>query len=159
MLRRTAAMLVMLGYLAGQLATVPHAHADDPRHKHHSAQPHIHLAADSGSSHAHEHGHEHGHVHRHAAPAADRDGSCQTSHFSGFADHEADAIYLPLSVSTVVTSGANSSKLLASPARLHFADAAPVSDAVTAYQAAMLRLPGERATGCDFCLTLRALRI
>jgi hypothetical protein len=159
MLRRSAAMLVILGYLAGQLAAVPHAHADDPRQEHHSTHPHIHVAAVGGSSHTHEHGHEHGHVHRHAASAADRDGSCQTSHFSGFADHEADAIYLPLSVSTAVTSSANSSKLLTSLALLHFVDAAAVSDAVTASQTALLRLPDKRAPECDFCLTLRALRI
>jgi hypothetical protein len=159
MLRRIASMLVMVGYLAGQLATVPHAHADDPRHEHHLAQPHIHLAADSGSSHAHEHGHEHGHVHRHATAAANRDGSAQVSHVSGVADHEADAIYLPLSVSTTVTNGADSSKLLTSLALLHFVDAAAFVDSVTAYHAALLRLPDKRAPECDFCLTLRALRI
>jgi hypothetical protein len=159
MLRRSAAMLVMLGYLAGQLAAVPHAHADDRRHEHHSAQPHIHVAAARSPSHAHEHGPEHGHVHRHAAPAAARDGSCQADQFSGVADHEADAVYLPLTVSTTATSGVDQSKLLTSPALLHFVDAAAVSDAVTASQTALLCLPDKRAPECDFCLTLRALRI
>lgn len=159
MLRRIASMLVMVGYLAGQLAAVPHAHANDPLHEHHSAQPHIHVAAARSPSHTYEHGSEHGHVHRHTAPAAARDGACQADQFSGVADHEADAIYLPLTVSTTVTSGADSSKLLTSPALLHFVDAAAVSDAVTASQTALLRLPDTRAPECAFCLTLRALRI
>lgn len=152
-------MLVMVGYLAGQLAAVPHTHADDPRHEHHSAQPHIHVATASSASHEHEHGLKHGHIHHHAAPAADRDCSCHTDNISRVTDHEADAIYLPLSVSTTVTSGVDQSKLLTSPALLHFVDAAAFGDSFTAYHAAVLRLPGERTPGCNFCLTLRALRI
>lgn len=152
-------MLVMVGYLAGQLAAVPHAHADDPRHDHHIAQPHIHVATASTPSHEHEHGHRHGHIHHHAAPAADRDCSCNADHISSATDHEADAIYLPACISTTVTNGVDQGKLLASPSLLHFVDAAAFGDAFTANHVALLRLPRELAPGCNFCLTLRALRI
>jgi hypothetical protein len=157
MLRRSLSMLVMLGYLAGQLAAVPHAHADDPAHEHQLALPHIHLADLGGVAHGHKHGH--GHVHRHEAPASQREGASHHDRLQGSGDHDEDAIYLPTPAYGSAISGADQVKVLATPAFLHFVANTSFLGALAADHAALHRPPCEQASACTFCLSMRALRI
>jgi hypothetical protein len=55
MFRRGVSICVMLGYLAGQSATVPHAHLNGSHHDHDACEPHIHLSWLGGSHHHCEH--------------------------------------------------------------------------------------------------------
>jgi hypothetical protein len=87
MFRRGVSLLVALGYMAGQLAAVPHAHAEDIDHAHHSAKPHIHFSG-IGDDHPHHH-HNHQH-HHHGQVVSDTD---QRAAGLG-CDHDGDAVYL-----------------------------------------------------------------
>ncbi|HUE74253.1 MAG TPA: hypothetical protein VMP01_25455 [Pirellulaceae bacterium] len=90
MFRRCVAAFVLLGFLAGQLAMVPHAHAagSPDAQRQHSTRPHFHVGG-------------HAHDHSHAPPAGERsplDWISAPGH-----DHDADAIYLSDGNSTLGT--------------------------------------------------------
>ena len=90
MLRRIATALLMMVYVAGQLAMVPHLHAQSMAGStsDHAERPHIHL----GHAH-HDHDHQHGaahHGHSHNSQVVSTD---QTTIASG--DHDQDALYFP----------------------------------------------------------------
>ena len=96
MFRRIVATFVIVGFLAGQWAAVPHAHAgasQAPRHAH-STTPHVHLSWFCGDCPGHEHshcGHDHGdctHEHHESSPVP-------SVSFGSGNDHDADALYLP----------------------------------------------------------------
>ncbi|MEX2025830.1 MAG: hypothetical protein WEH44_00995 [Pirellulaceae bacterium] len=92
MFRRLVAILTLLGFFAGQLAMVPHAHAagSPDEQRQHSSRPHIHVG-----------GHGHAHDHSHTTPASDRS-SLGDIGAPGL-DHDADAIYLSDGNSTLGT--------------------------------------------------------
>jgi hypothetical protein len=104
MIRRCVNIAVMLGFLANQLAAVPHAHAEGSRHDHHSSQPHVHLSWFGRAYHDYEH-------HRHDGPAADHHHDHLLTHTTlgrGAADdHDDDAIYLSPVVATVSSGNDN----------------------------------------------------
>jgi hypothetical protein len=90
MFRRLVASLTLLGFFAGQLALVPHAHAARSRdeQRQHSSRPHFHVGG-------------HAHNHSHTTPAGERsplDWIGAPGH-----DHDADAIYLSEGNSTLGT--------------------------------------------------------
>jgi hypothetical protein len=82
MFRSLVTIAVLLGFVASQLAAVPHAHtfASSAEQRQHDARPHVHL----GHSHAHGHSH-HNDAHDDEPVVPDRGSS-----------HDADAIDLPL---------------------------------------------------------------
>ena len=98
MTRRLASLGALLGYVAGQMAALPHAHPNGNAHgAWQSAMPHVHSSLPSAAAHEHEDGHRHGHHHHghhhesaHAKIAA-------TDSISSSNDHDADAFYFAAS--------------------------------------------------------------
>ncbi len=97
MFSRCISIFVIVGFVASQLAAVPHLHswssfADQQQH---DATPHLHLDWLGFSDHSHEHSHggqthSHCHIkHSHAAPVEDHNDSACVSD-SG--DHDASAV-------------------------------------------------------------------
>jgi hypothetical protein len=81
MFRSLVSIAVLVGFIAGQLAAMPHAHAFATvaeQHRHDS-RPHVHL------------GHSHGHGHRHQCDSHDNEPVVP----DGGSTHDADATYLP----------------------------------------------------------------
>lgn len=93
MYRRDTAIIVLVAFLAGQLATVPHAHArgGDNSPADHDVRPHFHVGGSHG--HSHEHAHERGHAHHHDHET-DHAHSPEGEAGSADADHDSDAVYL-----------------------------------------------------------------
>ena len=162
MFRRLISSCVLAGFVVAQWAAMPHGHApgtqlpDD-----HWGTPHIHLSSFFGSPHQHEHGHKNdsGDDHRHDTLTGERECVSDECRFSGTADHDRDAVYLPSPVSISATGQTDQSKLLAVPAILHFADGAPFLNALPARHVASRCPPDERVSGCALYLALRTLRI
>jgi hypothetical protein len=96
MVRRAALLLLAVGYGAGQLAAVPHAHYQDVAHQRHAARPHVHFGGSSGSHHAHTHAHD--------AATPDHAALRGVAHH-----HDDDAVYLQ----PVVAAGRQASESLA----------------------------------------------
>jgi hypothetical protein len=95
MYRRLTAIIVLVAFLAGQLATVPHAHAHggDNSAADHDVRPHFHVGG--LHRHSHEHAHERGHAHHHEHDhETDHAHSPQGEAGSADADHDSDAVYL-----------------------------------------------------------------
>src|SRR5436305_156190 len=87
MFRRFVSMLAAVSFVASQLATIPHAHAEMTAiEKHeHDAHPHVHVGV-SGHTHSHPQkgtSHDQQREHGHQAP------------LDPSVEHDADAIYLP----------------------------------------------------------------
>jgi hypothetical protein len=92
MFRRGASILLIVVYLAGQLAAAPHAHArtmSEPSH--HDARPHVHVSW-FGHGHTHEDGHSHHHHHHDGANESQAAASYSATSSE---DHDSDAVYLP----------------------------------------------------------------
>jgi hypothetical protein len=91
MFQRCVLLLILVGFLASQLASIPHVHgAAEPRGHH--ATPHFHWKK---VGHSHHHGHSHAgnsHQHRHAAHCQEVPADTGLINHS---EHEADAIYVP----------------------------------------------------------------
>ena len=90
MFRKGLSLIVMLGFVMGQMAALPHAHAASSTPANHDSRPHIHVPCFAANGHSHDEGH---HQHHHA------DGS---HHHSPVSDdqkqshnHDSDAVYLP----------------------------------------------------------------
>src|SRR5262245_28768494 len=81
MFRSLVTIAVLMGFVAGQLAAMPHAHsfASLTEQRQHDARPHVHF----GHSHTHGHGHHHD-AHDDEPAVPDRGSS-----------HDTDAIFLP----------------------------------------------------------------
>lgn len=93
MIRRCKTAVLLLAYLASQVAVLPHAHGagevDMPAD--HDVRPHVHFL---GATHSHGHGHPHHHhgegaAHSHALPVKSEPASDEVP------GHDSDAVYLP----------------------------------------------------------------
>jgi hypothetical protein len=89
MLRRSVSIIVMLGFVIGQMEAFPHAHADGQQPADHNARPHIHVAwlANGSQSRDGEHHHRHNAdgSHSHSPmPVAETEQD----------EHDSDAVYL-----------------------------------------------------------------
>ena len=102
MIRRGISTFVLLGYLAGQLAMAPHAHAGGAGHDASTWQPHIHLSKSGGDgpcchhhSHCH-HGDDHHHAHQdHCLEGCSQsDAAPRVKTLNTSSDHDADAVYV-----------------------------------------------------------------
>lgn len=152
MFRRGVALAVMLGYVAGQLAAVPHAHAEGHHLDHHSSQPHVHLSW-FGSAHD-DHDDD---------PAVDYYQEHSLTHALGSVrhDHDDDAIYL----SPVVVTGLTGSESLLSTLTWQSANGwlghSTASEPVFEVPLMALHERPPRLTGehCALFLKLRSLRI
>ncbi len=147
MFRRIISTFVLLGFLGGQSAAIPHAHGGSEPSGHDST-PHIHI----GHCHHHCHSHcGHKHSHRSEKPAGNS--------FKSSNDHDTDAIYLPHGTSSVIRSAEGSQSLQLLTALL---PASVVVDhvATDAAQVGFRQHLGETcAPNCALYLELRALRI
>ena len=90
MARRCTTTMLMMAYLATQLAMVPHAHgASENQSSDHNARPHVHISWFGHIEHSHDDG---------CAYHDECDGSYSqpiSFHFAPAHDHDSDAIYLP----------------------------------------------------------------
>src|SRR5882724_3954977 len=91
MFRSLVSIAVLLGFVAGQLAALPHAHAfaSLAEQRQHDARPHVHVG--------HSHGHEHDH--HHDSPSGEQEVPNDRSD-----GHDADALYLPATSGTTTSS-------------------------------------------------------
>lgn len=121
MLQRGIALLVIVGFLASQLAAIPHAHScySTTQQQKHDSTPHVHLSWLGSSHHHHDHlhggrPHSHPHVKHHGStPVEKHDDSAPIQDSE---DHDASAISiavplgLPIS-SSQATAGTETSQL------------------------------------------------
>jgi hypothetical protein len=154
MLRRCISTLVLIGFVAGQLVAVPHAHAglSPEAQRKHDAQPHVHV----GHSHGHSHSHG-GHSHDHAG---DRPSPTKSVPPPKGTEHDANAVYLPGGASATVTvrqqrTSESVRSLLAANDGLNGASPHLPQPAA----AAPIRPPDVRAASSKVFLSLRNLRI
>jgi hypothetical protein len=158
MRRRCITTVLILAYLAAQLAGLPHVHAaDGASHSSDHSRPHVHV---SWSDHE-QPGHDHVHNHHHHGRADDHDEHSHGQHPEPSSrhehkhDHDNDAVYLP--------DGAGS------PSVVKESDtcvAAMTPFAICEYVAAAYAdnspddlFLGECSFGCALYLALRALRL
>jgi hypothetical protein len=159
MYRQLISVSVLAAFVVAQVAALPHGHAQDSP-KGHDDTPHIHLpGANSSHEHGHTHPHAAGHVHRHAGPVEKHDNARAECGLSGVADHDANAIYLPPSVSLATSSSADPIQLTPTLALWHSIDTGLLTHSVAASGIDALRPPDEHAPCCALYLALRALRI
>jgi len=157
MARRYTTSLLMMAYLASQLAMVPHAHGASSENvpSDHNARPHVHVSWFHHENHGHEHGDEHKHnqdCHHgdesHSQPAANTEPD----------DHDSDAVYVPnhtaLSLSTKSAPTPDSFELVST---LTIATV-PMPMAISRCSSGAY-LPDECSSGCPLYPALRALRI
>jgi hypothetical protein len=154
MFRRGVSILVMLGYLAGQSAAVPHAHPSGSQRDHDACEPHFHLAW-FGDHHHREH--------------YDRDNAMATlghDHLSGSIDrsaaedHDDDAIYAPSGVTAGATTDKSPIDILEwqEPSALHSSVIVALSLDVRSL-GTHFRPPDSTGQGCALFLKLLTLRI
>jgi hypothetical protein len=154
MIRRCTTTLLMMVFLAGQLAVVPHAHASciQEQPPDHDARLHVHVSCFDHDEHSHDDGHLHHHEcdNGHSQPHASQSIPAQ--------DHDRDAVYLPtnagdsLLVKSVVPPG--SFQVVAS-----FVVAATLAPSAASESWAAADFPDKCSPGCPLYLALRALRI
>jgi len=160
MLRRSQSIVLTVGYLASQLAAVPHAHGQsgDSQPSDHSARPHFHVSWFGRHDHSHDdHSQDDGHTHHH-----ERDGTHpqppSSESNAGHDDHDSDAVYLPNDTGVSLPS-----KCVGSPDSLQVVSTlviaavnmpAAVSECLTD-----ARPPDKCSPDCPLYLALRALRI
>jgi hypothetical protein len=151
-LRRCVAILLLLGFIANQLAVFPHAHSECPD-PHRPAAPHVHLAG--GHWHEHElsrHEHPHG-------EAAHPPNAIAAALHGPSTRHDADAFYPPIGTGSLLTAKRQASGVAGQPtcAALH-ADAARLPTDSRGL-AAIFHPPDGPSVGGKLYLTLRTLRI
>ena len=153
MFRRYMSIISMLAFLAGQLASVSHAHAVIGESSGHDDRPHVHVACVVHSDHCHEDEHSHQHTvcgDLSHTPACDP----QTEQEK----HDRDAVHLPnvlgdsLHAKTVVALG---------QLQVHLALVVAVVPVSTygAESSGEAFFPSECSDTCPLYLALRALRI
>jgi hypothetical protein len=156
MFRRGVSIFVMLGYLTGQLAAVPHAHLGGSDHDHDAREPHIHLVWFGD--------HHHHHVHR------DRDNGVATLDHDHVAvcfgrgapdDHDDDAVFVPSGLTAGATNMACPTDFpeLRTPTALHTCDAVAGLIFNVGTFSGHLRPPDSSGQGCALFLRLLTLRI
>lgn len=156
MLRRCISIFALAGFIAGQLAVVPHAHSgySAEEQQQHDARPHVHVG---GHSHGHRHshaGHSHSHSDEQKAPA-DRDHSTGPG-LSLLVEHEADAVYLPTGVAMLT---ATKQQPMGSSASEAAAAVGPACLQMHRQASAPIRPPDTPSLHAKLFLTLRHLRI
>ena len=155
MARRCTTTLLMMAYLASQLAMVPHAHGASGENQpcDHNARPHVHVACFDHVGHSHDDGHTH---HQECVDSNSLAAVSDTSTRQD--DHDSDAVYLPndpwgsLPTKSVASSGNLQviSTLVTAVAHTPTAISECLSD---------VNSPDECSPGCPLYLALRALRI
>src|SRR4051794_40042770 len=93
MLRRSVSIIVMLGFVIGQMAAFPHAHAANGEPFDHDTRPHIHLAWFEHVGDCHNDGDAHHHDHD-----GDRSQPDSPDANIDHDDHDSDAVYLPTDI-------------------------------------------------------------
>ncbi|MBL9164667.1 MAG: hypothetical protein JNL18_18205 [Planctomycetaceae bacterium] len=154
MLRRIATALLMMVYVAGQLAMVPHLHAQNTAGATpgHAERPHIHL----GHAH-HEHDHQHGashHGHSHHSRVVCTDLAAIAS-----GDHDQDALYFPDEVGPSTAAKIGNSAASVDAELLLSIDTLATTPQPLQALAASIDSNEYRPTPRPLYLTLRALRI
>jgi hypothetical protein len=152
--------MLTVGYLAGQLAAVPHAHGQsgDSQPSDHSARPHVHFSWFDCHDHSHDdHSQDDGHTHHHERDGTDSQPPSSESN-AGHDDHDSDAVYLPNDTGISLPS-----KSVGSPDSLQVVStlviAAVNMPAAVSECLAGARPPGKCSPDCPLYLALRALRI
>jgi len=157
MARRYTNTFLIMAYLAGQLAAVPHAHGagGENQPSDHNARPHFHVSWFEHGCHSHDHGHTHDHD-------GDGDGSHSAPHSAdsntSHDGHDSDAVYLPNEIGT--PSLGKSVNLLDSPELVSTLAIVAAPTATTALGfSTEAYFPEKCNSGCPLYLVLRALRI
>jgi hypothetical protein len=145
MSRRILPFLIVIAYLAGQLAAVPHTHPEEPAG--HVSRSHLHV---KGLVSAHNHSHEHHHNHRHS-------GSHNSPAKSAPVDHDDTCMYLPQAATPALQAKVELSD--AAVAYAGFTGNSSPHDTALLDTATSSAPPDVLRSGCDLCLILRTLRI
>lgn len=167
MFRRCVSLLVIAGFIASQLAAIPHAHgaASAEQQREHDATPHFHWGwlghADDDHGHSNSgHGHSHPGQEISGGSEPPSDGSEGQPLGTGLSssDHDADAFFIPKQAA----SASSAKNQLVSA--WQFAALAPPPDWIGDLQASeqlsvRWHPPDEVLDGSDRYLTLRNLRI
>lgn len=152
MFRQRVSIIVMLGFVTGQLVAMPHVHPGASEPFDHDARPHIHIGWLAHVAHCHdgEHARHHG-DHSHSD-------SCTYGTESGRDGHDSDAVYLPndigVSLPTVGVTPVDHFPLVTTFALPLATSATSVSHSV-----ANALVTEECSSTYPLCLTVRALRI
>jgi len=160
MLRRVVSIFVMLGYLAGQLAAVPHAHVGDGDHDHDARGPHFHLAWFGEYRHARHLLHEH-QDHDSDLMVVDSD-NCAIRVFQSAADHhDGDAVYVPSALAAGTTPDESIIGVLSwqGHSKWHCSGTLIDASAEPTFPGTLLRPPNSPSQGCALFLRLQSLRI
>jgi hypothetical protein len=162
MRRRCIKIVLIVAYLAGQLAGMPHAHsADGTAHVADHSRPHVHLSWVDHMRHVHDHEHhDHDHDHGHEdAPDEHSHGQHPEPSSGQNQDHNSDAVYLPdgAGAPSVVPSAVNASDAcLPATTLLVMCTCMPAAPSESSPDDLF---PGECSFGCPLYLALRALRL
>jgi hypothetical protein len=160
MLRRVVSIFVMLGYLAGQLAAVPHAHAGDGDHDHDAREPHFHLAWFGEYRHARYLQHEY-QDHDSDVMVVDSD-NCAIRVFQSAAnDHDGDAVFVPSVLTAGTTLNGSIIGVLSwqGPSNWHCSVTLIDASAEPTSPETLLRPPNSPGQCCALFLKLQSLRI
>jgi hypothetical protein len=154
MFRRSTSTLLIVIYVAGQLAAVPHAHGGNVgASSEHDSRPHVHV---SWFGHSHDDGHTHDHHHHYDVSHSSTDFSEWSS---GSNDHDSNAVYLPNETGNLYLA----CKISGSPNPLDAVQALPVAAAIEpadhSGQLCKANFSGNCCPGTPLYLALRALRI
>jgi hypothetical protein len=166
MFRGCVSLLVLVGFIASQLAVMPHAHgaASAEEQRNHDATPHFHW---NSLSHSHSHsGHNHAHPHHTSAKprsktSVDSTSDDSTTRLAGadqyYAEHDADAIF----VNAHAVYGSGSPDRAASVSQVAILALPCVGSATSPIATPTLRWhpPDIVLDASDSYLTLRNLRI
>jgi hypothetical protein len=151
MFRKGLSLIVMLGFVLGQMAALPHAHAASSTPANHDSRPHIHVPCFAANGHSHDEGHHH-HADgsHHHSPVCDHE---KQGH-----DHDSDAVYLPNNMgdslpSTMVASVDCLQNVAALPERCAFLNPPHANSVIGPY------FSDECSSAQPLYLALRALRI
>lgn len=163
MFRRIVSTCVLIGFIAGQWAAVPHTHAHETDAEHGHSCPHVHLSWFGGSTHEHVHVHGSGAAHHHHAAVSSEDsaGTPKAPSANGD-DHDEDAVYLPGEVPRAASRSVDQSLTLkwqAAQMALVAYDTGLVGDFSLTRCIQSSRAPDEMYSGCALYIALRALRI
>jgi hypothetical protein len=155
MARRCTTTLLMMAYLASQLAMVPHVHGASGENEpcDHNARPHIHVSWFDHAGHSRDDGHAHHHecdANHSQLPSSDSN--------AGRDGHDSNAVYVP-NDTAVSLPGTGVILLDSLQVVSTLAIAAIPTPTANFERLADAYSPGESSPGCPLYLALRALRI
>ena len=152
MFRKGVSIVVLLGFVAGQVAAMPHAHGDCTLRDDHDSRPHAHTLCVGEAGHRHAHHHDVADTRMtHSHPPVSQAIGEQD-------DHDSDAVYLANDISVFLASKITS---VPTGGQVLYAVVYPVASSLTAaadYSAAAF-FPNECSSSRPLYLELRALRI